>query len=878
MGDDHGDGRRLTDAAAFVALVETADSGADWARRLERHGAAPALVTADGAVVNYDALLAMADAFAARVSPEGERRFTALLVRNDVACIAAYLGCLRAGHPVLLLDAEGDAERILADFRPHVTAWPSEGRLETGKAAPFHPDLAVMLSTSGSTGSPKLVRLSAGAIAANAAAIVQYLEIGPDERAVTTLAMHYSFGMSVVNSHLMAGAALIVTDLSVTHPDFAVLLDTLAPTSLSGVPYLFDLLERTGLAARLPGSIRALTQAGGRMPPDKVREWAARGADAGYRFFAMYGQTEAGPRMAWLPPALAVQYPDCIGRAIPGGAFTLEDESGALIDTADTAGELVFRGPSVMMGYATTREALALPPGEAVLRTGDIAERNAAGLYRITGRASRFAKIAGLRIGFDDIEALLGRAGVAALVSGDDSLVSVQVEAGDAERIAAIVAAGAHIPESAVAVVVGDAPRLATGKPDYAAIRRAGAAAVAARTALASAGAHPILAAYRAAFNRPTIDDRQSFESLGGDSLSWVSAAVAVEKALGQLPAAWEAMPIAALVAQAEAMPAGAAAPSWAQVSTETLLRLLALVLVIAGHASPATTEFLRGGATILFFMAGYNLARFQKSSFEAGRTKPALTGALERMILPYYLLMIPMLLGSRAAMNWGWFALVSTYTVNDYERGPLFAFWFIEAVFHALLVTILLFQLPLVRRWSRAAPFAVALGLVGIGVAARILVPMFLFDDSNAISLTVDAQYYLYALGWAALVARGRGQQLLVLALALGLTLTDYGLASSRPWWLATGIAALFLLPGVRLPRGLAGPLLRMASAGYFIYVAHVVVIHVLRNIVHIGNDPVVAIPAVLVTSVIAGLVFERIWLAGFAIVSRRWRRQGVA
>jgi acyl-CoA synthetase (AMP-forming)/AMP-acid ligase II len=874
MGGDSGDGRRLTIADALIPLVQSADTGPDWARRLERHGDAPALIAENGAVIGYRALLAMADAFTARLAPDGARRFVLLMVRNDVPSIAAYLGCLRGGHPVLLFDADGDASRIIADFAPDAVAWPREGRIAAqGCAGGLHPDLALLLSTSGSTGSPKLVRLSAAGLAANTAAIVQYLAIGPGERAVTTLAMHYSFGMSVVNSHLMAGAALIVTELSVTHPDFAALLARTAPTSISGVPYLFDLIERAGLAEKLPASLTTLTQAGGRMPADKLRGWVARGRARGFRFVAMYGQTEAGPRMAWLPPERAEAYPDCIGRAIPGGRFWLIDGEGAVIETPDVAGELVYAGPNVMMGYALGRADLALGSGPAELRTGDIAERNAAGLYRITGRASRFAKIAGLRIGFDDLEAALARAGIDAMVSGEDGLIAVQAETGDPARIATLVATSAQVPEAAVAVVIGPVPRLATGKPDYAAIRAAGAALVTARSA-ASAGVHPVLAGYRAAFNRPALDDSASFESLGGDSLSYVNVAMAVEAALGRLPARWEAMPIAALIAEAKAMPA-APPPAWREVGTETLVRLLALALVIIGHGAPDATLGLRGGATILFLMAGYNLARFQKPAFEAGRTWPALAGALERMILPYYLLMIPMLLASEAAKHWGWFALVSVFTVDDPARGPLFAFWFIESVFHALLVTILIFQLPVVRRASAALPFGLALALVAAGLQARLLVPRFIFDDANEISLTVDALYYLYALGWAAWVARGRGQQAVVVALALGLTLLDYGAASSRPWWLALALVALFALPSVALPRAVAGLVLRIASAGYFIYVAHVPVAHVVRHVLHIGGGPVVGIIVLLVTSIIAGLIFERVWLDGYARVTRLWRRK---
>lgn len=858
--------------AGFEPLNDNPDAAADWARRLERHGDAPALLTADGAVVTYAELAARADAWAAKLGPG--RRFVALLVRNDIASIIAYVGALRAGHPVLLLDADGDCARILADFVPDVVACPSDDRLEiAATTTALHPDLALLLSTSGSTGSPKLVRLSGDAVAANGRAIVQYLGLTAAERAVTTLAIHYSFGLSVLNSHLMAGAALIVTDLSVTHPDFAALLDTMQPTSLSGVPYIYELLERTGLEDRLPASITSLTQAGGRLPAEKVRALAERGARQGFRFFAMYGQTEAAPRMAYLPPELAAQFPDCIGRAIPGGTFTLEDEAGRAITAAETPGELVYRGPNVMMGYATAPADLARGAELEALRTGDIAVRNEAGLYRITGRASRFAKIAGLRIGFDDVEALLAAAGHKAVVTGDDALVAVHVEAAETPEaraaVAELVSDRAHIPESAVSVVAGPVPRLASGKTDYGAIRKAAVAAAEARLA-ATAGAHPILAGYARAFGRPNVAPGDSFQSLGGDSLAYVNAAMSVEKALGHLPARWEEMPVSALVALT---PAAGTVAGQSRIATETLLRLLALTLVILGHAAAGDTGVLRGGATILFMMAGYNVWRFQKSAFEAGRWWPAVAGSFERMILPYLVLMTPVLLLSGATKNWGWFALVSVFTVDDAERGPLFAYWFIETVFHALLVTVLLFAVPAVRRFSAARPFSFGLVLLALALAAKLLVPAYVFDDRNPNSLTIDAQYYLYALGWLAFVARGRTQQLAVLALTVVLVGWDFGPGASRHVWMGLAMAALLFVPDAPVPRWLAGPLLRIAAAGYFIYIAHVLVNQTLRFRLGLDDAPMVNLVLLLPLSIVAGLLFEAGWNALVAGV-RRLRR----
>ncbi len=225
---------------------------------------------------------------------------------NTVDALVVYLAALAAGHPVLLAPHDRpDFLRSLTDaYDPDVVAFP-DGTLDerrAGSAHTLHPDLALLLSTSGSTGSPKLVRLSHENLRSNAESIAAYLDIRPGDRAATTLPMHYCYGLSVVNSHLLRGAGLILTDLSVADDRFWALFRDARGTALAGVPYTFELLDRVGFAdMRLP-SLRYVTQAGGRLPADRVARYAALGRRRGWDLVVMYGQTEATARMAYLPP------------------------------------------------------------------------------------------------------------------------------------------------------------------------------------------------------------------------------------------------------------------------------------------------------------------------------------------------------------------------------------------------------------------------------------------------------------------------------------------------------------------------------------------------------------------------------------------------
>ncbi|WP_026531633.1 AMP-binding protein, partial [Arthrobacter sp. H41] len=235
---------------------------------LARHGERPAILTADG-VISYRDLGGRVEDLMARLGPE--RRLVMLVARNDLESLIGYLAAMTAGHPLLLAPADKPAalESLLAAYEPDVVLRAGDGGLDLEERWPgtrheLHRDLALLLSTSGSTGSPKLVRLSRTNLAENARAIAEYLGIGPDDRAATTLPFTYCYGLSVINSHLIRGASLVLTDLSVVDPCFWDVFRDRGATSFAAVPYSFDLLDRVGFAEMDLPSLRYITQAGGR--------------------------------------------------------------------------------------------------------------------------------------------------------------------------------------------------------------------------------------------------------------------------------------------------------------------------------------------------------------------------------------------------------------------------------------------------------------------------------------------------------------------------------------------------------------------------------------------------------------------------------------
>ncbi|HET9517144.1 MAG TPA: non-ribosomal peptide synthetase, partial [Actinoplanes sp.] len=551
-----------------------------FARDLALYGDRTALVTADGEL-SYRDLATRVAACADQLG--GGRRLVLVAGGNSVDAVVAYLAALSAGHPVLL--APGDNPTALASltaaYDPDVVVGPVDGRWtyrhrRDGSAHDLHPELALLLSTSGSTGSPKLVRLSYRNLQSNAESIASYLAITDTDRAATTLPMHYCYGLSVINSHLVRGASLILTDLSVADTCFWDLFQSAKGTSFAGVPYTFTLLDRIGFDDMLLPHLRYVTQAGGRLAPDRVRHHTALGRRRGWQFFVMYGQTEATARMAYLPPEFADSHPAAVGVPVPGGSLRLEPLPGD--DPDGATGELVYTGPNVMLGYAERPADLALGRTVEELRTGDVARLNSAGLYEIVGRRSRFAKVFGLRIDLQRIEAGLEADGMTACCVGVGEELVVVVEAADhREHLQATVADRCALPHRSVRVcVVVELPRLASGKPDLRAV-----AEIAARPVVEPepVAATDLTSLYAEILNRTDVTADSTFVSLGGDSLSYVEMSLRLEQTLGRLPAGWHTTPIRQLSAIVP-RPVRRRRP----LDTSLALRAVAIVLIVASH------------------------------------------------------------------------------------------------------------------------------------------------------------------------------------------------------------------------------------------------------------------------------------------------------
>ncbi|MCX4696454.1 AMP-binding protein [Streptomyces sp. NBC_01408] len=796
-----------------------------FAHGLAAHGDRTAVITADGRV-SYAELAARVDATARRLGRE--RRLVLLVGANTVDALVVHLAALAAGHPVLLVPGDHpEAVQSLIDaYDPDVVAHPQGGEwlLDERRAVSaheLHPDLALLLSTSGSTGSPKLVRLSHENLQANAESIAQYLDIRDTDRAATTLPLHYCYGLSVVHSHLLRGAGLILTDLSVADTCFWDLFRAGRGTTFAGVPYTFDLLDRVGFATMELPHLRYVTQAGGRLAPDRVRRYAALGRAAGWQLFVMYGQTEATARMAYLPPHLAETRPEAAGIPVPGGSFRLQplpdSPDGSTGESTDeNTGELVYSGPNVMLGYARTPADLARGRTVHELHTGDIARRTPEGLYEIVGRSSRFAKILGLRIDPGQVEAMLARHDVTALCTGDDETLCVAaVGAGDSEarRIARLVARDCGLPARAVRVrILADLPRLPTGKPDYQAVRALTRPAPDTATgpgATPDAVPESLRLLYARILDRTDVTDESSFVSLGGDSLSYVEMSIQLEERLGHLPAGWHTTPIRDL------RPPEQAGPSRRRtLETSVALRALAILCIVGSHIH---VFGIKGGAHILLAVAGYNFARFHLTTAERRvRIRRGWT-SIARVALPSMAWIGLILLLNDDYTLANLFLLDGVTGPDDLKSGM--HFWFIEALVYILIAAVGLLSLPAVDRWERRFPYTLPLTLAGLGLLTRYDLVGLPAREQIPDAITV---FWLFALGWAAAKSTTVRQRLLITAAALATVPGFFPGDPGREAIIMAGFALLVWVPSLPSRERLNQLAGLLATSSLYIYLTH--------------------------------------------------------
>lgn len=355
-----------------------------------------------------------------------KRALIFILSENRIGSLLGYTSALSNRIVPLILSAKtekGLYENLRDMYKPEYLWLPNEMAEEMGyetvfsdfgytlvktgyPAAAMYEDLSLLLPTSGSTGSPKLVRHSYRNIEANAFNVLRMFGLTPSEKAMAILPMHYTMGLSVIASHLLAGATLLLSGRSLLDKGFWDMLKE--ATSFTGVPYSYEILMKMRFTRMDLPNLKIITQGGGKLTEEMFQVLAKYAQEKGKRFIPTYGQSECTARMAYLPADLAMTKTCSIGKAEPGGQLSIIDNDGNETFEGEATGEMVYRGENVTLGYAYAVEDLTKgDENHGVMHTGDLAHRDADGCYYIVGRLKRFLKIFGLRIGLDEVENLI---------------------------------------------------------------------------------------------------------------------------------------------------------------------------------------------------------------------------------------------------------------------------------------------------------------------------------------------------------------------------------------------------------------------------------------------------------------------------------------
>lgn len=449
-----------------------------------------ALLDEIGCSLDYSGLSIEADKLSKIIS---DRCLVFCLCKNSIGSVLGYVSFLNHGIVPVMLSASLERElldNLLEAYKPSFIWLPAEKKdaidgfettyetygyalLKTGYSTkyPLNDYLALLLTTSGSTGSPKFVRQSYDNILANTKSIVEYLKLDETERPITTLPMNYTYGLSIINTHLYVGATILLTDKALTQKEFWQFFKEQKATSFGGVPYTYEMLDKLRFYRMDLPSLRTMTQAGGKLTPELHEKFAKYAAENGKNFVVMYGQCEATARMGYLPAEKAVEKKGSMGIAIPGGKFKLIDVNEQEITEPHVTGELVYEGANVTMGYAECGEDLIRgDERNGILVTGDMAQFDEDGFYYITGRKKRFLKIYGNRVNLDEVDRLIkGKFEIEVACSGiDDHMYIFLTDDSVADPVKDYVASVTKLnPTAFKTIVINKIPMNDSGKIRY---------------------------------------------------------------------------------------------------------------------------------------------------------------------------------------------------------------------------------------------------------------------------------------------------------------------------------------------------------------------------------------------------------------------------
>ena len=415
-------------------------------KKLEKFKKNKALILENSKYITYNELLLNSKIISKQL--QKKKKLIFLLGQNNLETIIGYISFVNKGYSVALLDFKINEiflKRLIYVYKPSyifceknkirndnlyksILKYKSYILFERKKNEEnvLNKDLMLLMSTSGTTGSPKFVRQSYLNVLSNTKKIIKYLNIKSQDITITSLPISYVYGLSVINTHLLAGATIVLTNRSMVEKKFWDLIATFKVNNFSGVPYNYSIIEKISKKG-LPSSLKYTTQAGGKMNRILIKNIINIYKKHEIKLIQMYGAAEATSRMSYLNWKYADKKIGSIGKPIPGGSFYLIDKKEKKFKKKFKKGELVYQGKNVCMGYAESLRDLSLPDlNKGLLKTGDIAYKDNNGFYFIVGRKNRYTKIYGIRVDLSELESILSKRDIDVIMKeGDENKIEV---------------------------------------------------------------------------------------------------------------------------------------------------------------------------------------------------------------------------------------------------------------------------------------------------------------------------------------------------------------------------------------------------------------------------------------------------------------------
>ena len=356
-----------------------------------------------------------------------------LISSNKITSIIFYIFAIKHDCKIIILDenhSENFIKKTIFKFKPNFIFFPKIKKILKNKKKFFIDDYAlcmtkkiidkkinkknsIILTTSGTTSNPKFVRLSAENVYENTYQIQKYLKINNKHRTITTLPMAYSYGLSIINTHLEFGGRVYLSNLSPVNINFWKIIKKNKIYSFGSVPAMYEFLKKIKFEKLIPSGIKYLTVAGGKTNSETLKYLKLICLEKNINFFVMYGQTEASPRISFIDITKNLKLKS-IGKPVSGGKIELIDN------------EIVYTGKNVSLGYAESLSDLYLGDvNNGKLFTGDLGIKDDNGYFYITGRKKRISKLFGLRINLDDIQDYLQKKGYKIYLNINDNKIDI---------------------------------------------------------------------------------------------------------------------------------------------------------------------------------------------------------------------------------------------------------------------------------------------------------------------------------------------------------------------------------------------------------------------------------------------------------------------